>query len=97
MNSDTVKIENLRIRVEEGLVIEITPEKAIKLRDALLEIFPSAPSAPQPIIIEKHIREWPYYRWEPYYWGNTTGATAVYGGPVQTELTSGTLMCNLEA
>ena len=46
MNSDTVKIENLRIRVEEGLVIEITPEKAIKLRDALLEIFPSAPSAP---------------------------------------------------
>ena len=93
--SDSIKIENLRIRVKDDLVIEITPEKAIKLRDALLELFPAAPSTQAPIIIEKHIHDWPYYRWTPYYWGNTTGDAVVYGSA--GSVSSGTLMCNLEA
>ena len=50
-----VTIETLRIKIDKDLTLELSPEKARKLRDVLLEVFPD--QKPAPIVIERYLHE----------------------------------------
>jgi hypothetical protein len=94
---DKVTIDKLRIKIDDELTLELSPEKAKALRNCLLELFPSRYDL-RPIVIEKHIHEWPYRYWEPYHWtcGDTNAQldqTQVYDN---TSGQQGTLYCSVD-
>ena len=95
-----VTIETLRIKIDKDLTLELSPEKARKLRDVLLEVFPD--QKPAPIVIERYLHEWPYRYWEPYYW-TTSGPSSdqcLNNGYTQvarpSDTSAATLFCSVE-
>ena len=93
-----ITIEALKIKIDEELTLDLSVDKARKLRDALLELFPTP--VVSPIVIEKHIHEWPYYRWQPYRWTSAEGHLPGYDSASTTQppaqgYESQALFCNV--
>ena len=83
---DKIEIQSLRIKIDENTTLDLSMDKARKLRDALLEVFPTN-RAPDTILIDRY-RDFS----RPYYPSWTTGANTGSGDP-----TVSPLCCDVEA